>query len=350
VLAYLIALITHLLTLGLFVTGVRLLIFGYSDFLRVLTFLGGVICVGLAWVLRPRVGKVPEKDVLAREQAPTLYQLVNRIAEGLGAKPVDYIVIAPMFNASFGRAGWRQKRILALGLPLFASLNDEERVALIGHELAHDVNGDSARGLLVGSAVDSLVGWYVMIRPARIWDAEAGIPGLLMLPLNLITLVVAGFGWVGALVLSHLLWRDSQRAEYFADYLGATAGGTKAMLSMLEKMHSYNSFTTILQRVALTPELREQNLFAMIRERMESVPPLEVERVKRVQQMDSSRLDVTHPPTVYRLDALRSHLIGEPKVRVSAAESAAIQKELAQVEPEIQKKLIELRRAGYFTV
>jgi hypothetical protein len=31
-----------------------------------------------------------------------------------------------------------------------------------------------------------------------------------------------------------------------------------------------------------------------------------------------------------------------------AAESAAIQKELALVEPDVQKKLVELRRAGYF--
>jgi heat shock protein HtpX len=124
--------------------------------------------VGLAWVLRPRIGKLPEKNVLTQEQAPKLHQVVNRIADSLGARPVDYILVLPDFNAFFGRAGWQGKRILGLGLPLLSCLNDEERVALIGHELAHDVNGDSARTLFVQWAIDSLIGWYAIIWPERL--------------------------------------------------------------------------------------------------------------------------------------------------------------------------------------
>jgi hypothetical protein len=113
-------------------------------------------------------------------------------------------------------------------------------------------------------------------------------------------------------------------------------------------MHFGSTFLIVLQWVALRPELREENLFVLLRERVETVPAVELERINRVQQMELSRLNVTHPPTAYRIDALRAHPVEEVKVRVSPAESAAIQKELALVEPDVQKKLVELRRAGYF--
>lgn len=64
--------------------------------------------------------------------------------------------------------------------------------------------------------------------------------------------------------------------------------------------------------------------------------------------MDTSRPDVTHPPTTFRIATLSGHPVGNKKLTIDLAESAAIQKELAQVEPEIQMKLVELQRAGYF--
>ena len=38
---------------------------------------------------------------------------------------------------------------MRLGLPLVSVLEPQERVALIAHEIAHDVNGDPARGTQV---------------------------------------------------------------------------------------------------------------------------------------------------------------------------------------------------------
>ena len=45
--------------------------------------------------------------------------------------------------------------MLFIGLPLFAILDDAERVSVLGHELAHGVNGDPTRGFVVGTAMIS---------------------------------------------------------------------------------------------------------------------------------------------------------------------------------------------------
>jgi hypothetical protein len=119
-------------------------------------------------------------------------------------------------------------------------------------------------------------------------------------------------------------------------------------MAMLEKMHYEGSFFTILQRVTLSSELHKESMFGMLRERMANVPAQEVERIRRVQQLELSRLNVTHPPTVYRIAALQAHPVSEADVTLDAAESTAIKQELASLEPALQEKLIDLRRAGYF--
>jgi len=117
------------------------------------------------------------------------------------------------FNASFGRVGWKQREVLTLGLPLWAILEDAERVALIAHELAHGVNGDPVRGFYVGSAVAALARWHVLLHPDRIWDEEKGVAGLPAIPFNLAMAMLANLARLAASVLAHLLWRDSHEFE-----------------------------------------------------------------------------------------------------------------------------------------
>ncbi len=65
--------------------------------------------------------------------------------------------------------------------------------------------------------------------------------------------------------------------------------------------------------------------------------------------MADSRLDTTHPPTVFRIDLLKARPIREPKVVLGESENAAINKELAQAEPEMQNQLLgRLDTASYY--
>ena len=113
----------------------------------------GALLVGIGLMLRPRFGKPPDEGHLSAEEAPTLQGLVEETARALDVPNVDVLIVDHEYNASWAVLGLRRRRVLRLGLPLLAALGPQERVALLAHELAHARNGDSGRGLFIGSAV-----------------------------------------------------------------------------------------------------------------------------------------------------------------------------------------------------
>jgi Zn-dependent protease with chaperone function len=123
-----------------------------------------------------------------------LYGIADEVARSVGAPAVDEIRVGDTFNASFSLVGWRRKRVMCLGLPLFSILTPQERVALIGHELGHCVNGDITRTLVVDTAINTLVDWYGILHPGSIWARAgrlSGWEGLATIPTNLIMMGLA---------------------------------------------------------------------------------------------------------------------------------------------------------------
>jgi hypothetical protein len=309
VLAFVVAALIHGTTLVFVVGGVMLLIGSWPN---VCGITGGILCFGIAWVLRPRFAKPPSTAV-SRNEVPTLYKLVELLADSLDAPDVREICVDGQFGASFWQVGLQHKGVLCVGLPLWSILTNQEKVALLAHELAHSVNGDVTRGRFIGTAIGALVGWYGLLHPDHIWAPGSGIRGLPMIPFNLLLLALCQAAILGAFLMSHLLWRDTQRAEYLADHLAASVAGTDAMLSLLDKLHLGKAFTTTLHRVTLSREA-DLDLFEELRRCVEEAPQREIERIRRVQQHELSRLDVTHPPTMNRIELLRSHGAHHPKV------------------------------------
>lgn len=342
VLAFLVAAVVHGLTLLFAGLSIFLLVRGWPNFMAII---GGLFCGGLAWALRPRFPRAP-REIMPRDQFPTLYKLVDNIAQALRTASVDGIVIDEDFNAAFGQVGWRQKKILFLGLPLLSILDHREKTALIGHELAHGTNGDPLRGFFIRTAVNSLVEWHRILHPDEIWDSTAGIEGLLMIPINVALIGVSYIPWLGAYALSHLIWHDSQRAEYLADYLASAVSGTDAMLSMLEKLHYQRTFSVALQRTALSRS--SQNFFDELRQQVAAMPKREVERIRRVEQLELSRLDTTHPPTAYRVRFLSAHRIEKPEVVFSPVDFEELDRELASVQGSIQKELVDQYKTSLY--
>lgn len=334
-LAFLLATVVHGLTLALAALGGVLLVKGWPYFFAIA---GGLLCLLVAWALRPRPARWPDATALATK-FPTLHKTVNRVAQALGTSGVDAIVIDEQFNAAFGHAGWRRKKVLRLGLPLLSILDDQEKVALIAHELAHNVNGDPHRGFLIGSAIDALVTWSELLQPDVIWPLGHGIRGVLMVPLNLAMLGLSRIAWLGAYVLVHLLWRESQRAEYLADYLASGVCGTDAMLSMLERAHYEAAFSSAVQRAAVSQT--SLDLFAELQRRIAEMPSREIERVRRVERLEASRLDATHPPTVCRVEFLKARRVSGRKVVLSPIDSNQLGQEFAAIQKTIQRKLVD---------
>jgi Zn-dependent protease with chaperone function len=84
----------------------------------------------------------PEGIPLTRDNAPCLYETVDKMTDALDAPRFHHILLTNDFNAfvaqrpRLGIFGW-QVNYLCLGLPLMQSLSTEQFEAVIAHELGH---------------------------------------------------------------------------------------------------------------------------------------------------------------------------------------------------------------------
>lgn len=282
------------------------------------------------------------KNTVSRAEFPTLYRIVDEVSEKMGAKRVDGITIDFAYNAAFGSYGLSRKNVIHLGVPLISVLKPEEFVALLAHELGHGVNGDSTRGVFVGTAIRTLLEWQYFIKPDQILEHNGSLVELAMVPVNLLLLLLSK-GIEGIVfVLAHLLWQNKQRAEYLADALAAQVGGLQAKLSLLEKLHLEHIFAFAMQRIltgGATGSAAEE-----IRSQFGQIPASEIERVRRLEQSADVRLDSTHPPTAYRIQYLRSRGDTAPAYQISTEDQMLLDKEWRQLEEKTETRFIRYYR------
>ena len=165
---------------------------------------------------------------------------------------------------------------------------------------------------------------------------------LVCIPINLAIIGVCQVLWLGVYALYHLIWRDSQRAEYLADYLAATVSGTEAMTSWLEKLQLHRVWDMTIQRVSLND--KDALLFEEFVQRVNQAASAEPEPNRAGLLDETLRLDVTHPPTPYRIQFLQSRANLQPKIELSHEESAAIDKELAPLQASVRRQVIDAHR------
>lgn len=327
-LAFLIAGMVHLVTLAIVGAGLWVAWRGWPN-LGVL--LVALACFAIAWALRPRVAPAPG-DILPRERAPALYALVERIAAELRLARPPAIVLTDEFNAGYGTVTWRRRPVLWLGLPLLAVLDGQERVAVLAHELAHGVNGDPQRRLIVSSALQSLDSWHQTLRPTRIliggglFTFTASLLSLLLWLLSLVPYTIA-------LVLLQLLWRMSQRAEYLADALSARVAGSAAAVSALERSVLGPFYDEVLQMIHFVGQ--RQPIVEVFTRRVAGLPERERERYRQLERRHGLRLNATHPPARFRIAHLQALAVEQPALTLGAEEAARLDAELAPLMAEL---------------
>jgi len=119
----------------------------------------GAAALGLAVALRPRFGRIsPDVEVLSRQRAPALFQLVDEVAAAIDAPVPHVVAVCDKFDAYATSVGLRRRRVLCLGLPLWGALNPQERVALL--------DGSFAAGPAAGPPGG----------PEKIWCVRAALP------------------------------------------------------------------------------------------------------------------------------------------------------------------------------
>lgn len=285
----------------------------------------GVIGLAVAWSARPQITRAP-KERLTKERAPHLHALVEEIAVAMKAPAPKYLTVDANFNAFMTTVGVGRSSWMNLGLPILLSLEPQERVFVIAHEVAHAVNDDPRRGVVFGQALNFLAHAWWVLRPQELWPRESGLYGLIGLPFNLALLALSYVPWTYAWLLTQLSGEASQRAEYHADLLAARVSGSEAASRALDKLHVTDLYEYALQRHRARParahvfeELRQQ-----IREASEAY--WQTAREKRLK--DSASLDASHPPTSYRVDVIDAHP-APPVVTLDHLRASAIEVELA---------------------
>lgn len=328
--AYLLAAPVLLATISLLATGLWFVVAHW--FHPVPAFIGASL-IGAAIALRPRFGAPPERFI-SRADAPELYRLVDDVARAMNTRTIDEIYVEPELNAAYGRHGIRRKSFLLIGAPLWLCLKGEEKLALIAHELAHQVNGDTARGYWIHTAIVSLGQWYIFLRQpypdgADIAEIATHYLGLVLsVPVYLLTYA-----------LLHLNWNRSQRAEYLADYLGSRVSGTKAFVALNDRSSVLTDHWTNLFNDAKSFAHTPEKILPAFTSRFKSIPEREFERIRQMDQSELLTLDATHPPTHYRRLMLKSFPC-PPQLTLSQDQSEKLNAEIAAFDGVMGKDLV----------
>ena len=344
ILALALAAAVYLVILGCFVTGIWL-IYGvlvgtfFFPVLLIAALLLGFAALGV--VLPAKL----EREILPRDRFPALYALVDQTVRAAGGGRPVLIAVDSSFNATMGRYGWRQTPVMILGLPLWCALEPQERVALIGHEIGHNVNGDNLRSTFFWGAVQTLSQWQRVFDPTSSSQQENPLYTLLLLPFYPLLLGLSGLAWLSVKILGSLSFRDSQRAEYLADAVSAECGGTQAALNLQWKLLLSPLCDEVTQRVALE---RSEDFFAVFDQVRKSVPARELERLRRVSALNGTRLDHTHPLNALRQQILQRSNVSVPAVQLEPSQIATLEREMATLEPMIAKELLSRHRDNMY--
>ena len=342
-LAILLASVIHLGTLVI-LAGSILLVVNSSGW--IISIILGFTGLGVVWIVRPRLYKWPTKNILPRHKYPTLYGLVDQAADALKVKHISGIRINADINASIGFIGWKRRSMLTLGLPLWSILTDQEKLALVAHELAHRANQDGLRGWYVRSAANSVLYMFYLLAPGYHQRnvSYAIFRGSAMAELfsNWTMYLVSRFPLSVFFVMDLFFAQTSRRQEYLADWLASTVAGSSATLGMLNRLQMTSVLENILRRaqmiVPTNPD--EYQLLNMFRERALSISDADIKRAAVEGTRHAKRLHMDHPPTAYRIRLLTDRPTLEPKIVVSTELSQQIENELAGWKRKIQKQLL----------
>lgn len=116
-----------------------------------------------------------EPLTLDRSQEPTLYALIDRLCDELGASRPRQIVVDGNINASAGfRRGFLSffgsDMVLTIGLPYVAGLTVEQFVSVLSHELGHFSQGLAMR---LGYVINRTNNWFARVVYERDhWDEQ----------------------------------------------------------------------------------------------------------------------------------------------------------------------------------
>jgi Zn-dependent protease with chaperone function len=273
----------------------------------------------LALVIRPRVPRLSRDAwVVTRGSTPQLFGLIDRIAAATNAPVPQTVILYPATNAFVAMLGLR-RRLLAIGLPLWAGLPPQQRVALLGHEMGHLVNHDVRRGRIVGVARRTLVELLDFLFDLARRTAWIATP-ILLLP--------AAALWLANAFLLLIGQRDGQRAEYLADEIAAGLAGTDAVAGLLDATLMLED---VRQSLVMThADGGDPAVWRAATERVEVALRDRLPLLRQRSVREGASLLASHPPTGLRIGRLPCRPHQAPALVLTADEAARIDVELSE--------------------
>ncbi|MEU6710653.1 M48 family metallopeptidase [Nonomuraea sp. NPDC046802] len=265
-LAVVLALMVHLLTLGFVVLGGWTMLTTPDS---LLAWLLGALSLAVGWVLRPRLGRLPaDAEVLDRAEAKELYALAERVADQVGVKRPSKVAVRDLTpHAGYDLIGALRVPVLVIGLPLWLALPPRQRAALLATAYARLPTGEER---VVGGALYTLDAWRDALMeagPLRVREeAQTSITAASLGPMDQpgTTYEVAGFfgrviGRVlggPVLLVRYVLARLSRSGEERAEQRRralARRAASEAELSELKELAS-SGYLAPMQAAALRGE------------------------------------------------------------------------------------------------
>lgn len=153
---YLYALLAFLILIVWDIALIGILYVTYSPRIHLGILIGiGVVVLGTGWAILKGFFAAKKRNTLGtkitREDQPKIWEVCDRIAKGVGTKPVDGIYISPqpgigvhLSRGLFSLLIGRTRRTLTIGMPSISSLSISEMEAILAHEFGHFSNKDTA--------------------------------------------------------------------------------------------------------------------------------------------------------------------------------------------------------------
>lgn len=289
-------------------------VFTYSIFnIWFVVFLVGVFSVRFAWLLMFAVkstlkacAKHAPIQQIDHSEYPALMGTIERCAMSAGIPvPRTYIWHVEDMNAfTIGRSV--RDSIIVVNRGLMSNVTPTELKGIIGHEMAHIVNGDVFNQAFCGIFCDALAfqaKWFTRIgqelmkvisyRGKSRSNNGVNLLGVIIILAIGLPCLIVGVMAQGVSVLAHLiLFKLSRTRELRADYNGAfLVRDTEALINGLNKLAQYSE-----------PVLEARS--ARIRQ-LSTVNEISKHTGDGVLTVFSDELLRSHPDTAFRIERLR---------------------------------------------
>lgn len=188
---------------------------------------------------------------------------------------------------------------------LWGALSPAGRLALLGHELGHLVNGDPTTGFLTAPALTTFARLAAIFNPRGFVGTRRSFFDLFTLPLAY--LICTGpyllFRWTNDR-LNRIAARDHRRAEAYADALAVRIGGTAGADEVMQVLLFEPLVRTVIRGLARQGRAEPSDWsaeVAALRERHASA----TRRFEQLSMRHGVSAYASHPPTGFRLRLVR---------------------------------------------